>query len=135
MINSGACADSPCHVIPQCACQRSVPLTGQSGEDVSVSMYLDMWSTCAATLFLGWSVRQSLDLPSILKAFFSLCQTHCCLIVTNSNSLLLVLRQSGQSHSFCAGSLKAHLSESWIRKGGGGNPHLLCEGLQLYLPV
>lgn len=78
-------------------------------------------------------VRQQYELPSVLIDFFSLHQTHCCLIVTNSNSLLLALRQSEQSHSLCAGGIKAHLSESRIRRGVVEQLYLLCSCLQLCL--
>ncbi|TKS81938.1 FH1/FH2 domain-containing protein 3 [Collichthys lucidus] len=57
-------------------------------------------------------------------------KTHCCLIVTNSGGLLLALRQSEQSHSLCASSIKAHLSESRIRRGVVEQLYLLCSCLQ-----
>lgn len=70
---------------------------------------------------LGWVFSQQNDLPPSLKDCFSLCQTHCCLIVTGSDSsLLLALRQSERSQSLCAGDIKACLSERRIGKGGGG---------------
>lgn len=46
------------------------------------------------------------------------------------NSLLLALCQSEQSHSFCAGSIKAHLLESRIG-GVVEQLYLLCSCLQL----
>ena len=69
----------------------------------------------------------------LLMDSFSFCQTYCCLIVTNGNSLLLALCQAEQSHSLCAGGIKAHLSESRIRTGVVEQLYLLCSCLQLCL--
>lgn len=103
---------------------------------------MSVWK-CEAVLpsLPGRLFSQQNDLPPSLKDCSSLCQTHCCLIVTSSDSLLLALRQSERSQSLCAGDIKACLSERRIGKGGGGGVgrgfveqlYLLCSCLQLYL--
>lgn len=97
---------------------------------MSMSVCLDVCSSYAVMVLAGGMVRQQYDLPSVLTDLFSLCQTHCCLIVTNSSGLLLALRQSEQSHSLCASSIKAHLSERRIRRGVVEQLYLLCSCLQ-----
>lgn len=108
-------------------CQRSFTQTDQGRDGVSMyvclSVCLDVLGRYTAMLLAhGEAVVWS----AFRADFFSLCQTLYCLIVTDSDSLLLALRQSEQPHSLCAGSIKAHLSESCIRRGGGGLCNSTC---------
>lgn len=95
----------------------------QSSTDWSreMSVCLDWLFSDAACLWCGciWSASRAVG-------FFSLCNTHCCLIVTKSNSLLLALCQSEQPHSLCAGGIKPICRRDELEGGVAVKVYLLC---------
>lgn len=120
-------ADVPYDVIQLCACQCWLV--------VSMSVWM-----CGAVMQLGcelvrWWGRQY-DLPSLLKDFFCLCQTCCCLMVTSSSrSVAGAAPVWTIAQSLCRQHKSPFVRESnkgWVGCGAVEQLYLLCSCLQLY---
>lgn len=91
-----------------CAYQLGLPLTGWGRKNVSVSVCLGLFVCGEAAVGSAFCTDRVFSL-SVRAAHARRFE---------SDSLLLALRRSEQSHKLYAASIKAHLSVSQIRKGG-----------------